>query len=418
MKKYHAYLALGLLSLSIPTAYATSFVEALSKGKIHADLRYRYEHVDEDNGKDHANASTLRTRLGYETKLFHGFKIFGEIENTVNIGSRRADDFLDPVGEGTTNHSVVADAHDTELNQMYLYYEGFGTKTKIGRQRIILDNARFVGNVGWRQNEQTFDAISVLNESIGDVKVNYVFIDNVNRIFTDNSHNSRQANDFRMDSHLLNISYHGLGFGTATAYAYWLNFNNYSSRYDFSGLSSQTLGIRLHGKPGVGPGIKALYTFEYAHQTDHANNPNNFGLDYYLVELGTQYQLNKKSSVFGKIGYEILSGEDGIAFSTPLATLHAFNGWADKFLTTPPDGLDDLFYTLGAKMFGAKLTVVYHEFESQGGGLDYGQEWDVILAKKFLKDYTISVKYANYDAEDFSFDTEKIWLTLGAKFKL
>ena len=41
-------------------------------------------------------------------------------------------------------------------------------------------------------------------------------------------------------------------------------------------------------------------------------------------------------------GYEVLGADDGAAltsFQTPLATLHKFQGWADKFLTTPPNGI-------------------------------------------------------------------------------
>jgi len=46
----------------------------------------------------------------------------------------------------------------------------------------------------------------------------------------------------------------------------------------------------------------------------------------------------------GLVGYEVLEGNGAIGFATPLATLHAFNGWADMFLTTPANGLKDLYF--------------------------------------------------------------------------
>ena len=47
-----------------------------------------------------------------------------------------------------------------------------------------------------------------------------------------------------------------------------------------------------------------------------------------------------------KAAYESLEGNGARGFSTPLATLHAFQGWADVFLNTPADGVDDASLTL------------------------------------------------------------------------
>ena len=49
-----------------------------------------------------------------------------------------------------------------------------------------------------------------------------------------------------------------------------------------------------------------------------------------------------------KLGYEELGSNAGLyGLQTPLATLHAFNGWADKFLVTPVDIPDVAAFTLG-----------------------------------------------------------------------
>ena len=106
------------------------------------------------------------------------------------------------------------------------------------------------------------------------------------------------------------------------------------------------------------------------------------------------------------------------AFQTPLATLHKFQGWADLFLVTPNNGIQDLNFTLAAKfpmvkaIPGLNASVTYHKFESDFGDIDYGQEWDAQIGFKILKT-AVLFKYANYDADAFNVDTEKFWVQLG-----
>jgi len=108
------------------------------------------------------------------------------------------------------------------------------------------------------------------------------------------------------------------------------------------------------------------------------------------------------------------------AFQTPLATLHAFNGWADMFLTTPATGLRDYYagatHKIGvAALPGLNANVTYHQFDSDFGGLNYGSEWDASLGFK-LGPVALLAKYANYKADSFAVDTEKFWLQAEANF--
>jgi hypothetical protein len=65
------------------------------------------------------------------------------------------------------------------VNQVFL--DGYGFK--LGRQKIIFDNARFVGDVGWRQNDQTFDAISYSNgKLVKDLTVTLDYVSKINPI--------------------------------------------------------------------------------------------------------------------------------------------------------------------------------------------------------------------------------------------
>ncbi|MBV1933804.1 MAG: hypothetical protein KUG59_03880, partial [Parvibaculaceae bacterium] len=133
--------------------------KALTEGDISLDVRYRYETVEQDGFANDATASTLRTKLGYKTGSFYGFAGLVEIENVAEIGN---DDDYNSTTNGNGAYPVVADPSGTEINQAALFYTGFDNTTLIGgRQKIQFDNQRFVGAVGFRQNDQTFDGVTV-----------------------------------------------------------------------------------------------------------------------------------------------------------------------------------------------------------------------------------------------------------------
>jgi hypothetical protein len=121
-----------------------------------------------------------------------------------------------------------------------------------------------------------------------------------------------------------------------------------------------------------------------------------------------------------KLSYEVQEGDGTDSFKTPLGTNHAFQGWADQFLNTPAQGLKDAYLTVvGNVIFGAKLIVSYHDFETDQDSLDAGNELDVLLEKTFNQHYTVGVKYADYQADDefpSLVDTEKFWVYGQVKF--
>lgn len=374
------------------TAYAESAVtKALAEGTGSASLRYRYEVVDQTGITEDAEASTVRTRVGYETGELSGLTGYIEFEDVRVVGSER----YNSTANGLSIYPVVADVESTELNQGYLLYKAGGETTlKAGRQRIIFDNARFVGNVGWRQNEQTFDALMVTNQSLPDTEVKLAYLSNINTI---------TAKDADLKGILLNATYSGLNAGKLTGYNYMLDYDN-------STADSQTLGVRFSGKQKAGD-VGILYTAEFATQSDYADAPSTVDADYTLLEGGVDV-----AGVTAKLGYEVLSGDGTYGFQTPLATKHAFNGWADKFLGTPTAGLQDTYLSVMGKVAGVKLLGVYHDYSADEGSADYGSEINLLAAKKFSKNYTAGVKYASYDADTVSVDTDKLWLWGQASF--
>lgn len=405
-------LATGLSSFAFVPATAQAddaFMEALTGGKVSFSARVRYENVDQDGIDKDADALTLRTTLGYKTGAFHGFSGFVEFEDVTSLGSER----YNSLSNGEAEYPVVVDPEGTEVNQAYLAYNNFDTTFKFGRQLITYRDApfhRFIGTVGWRQNWQSFDAFSIVNKSLPNTTLSYAYLDEVHTIFGDDRDAGLiKDGDIGMDSHLFNAQYTGLPIGKLEGYAYLLD---YEDSADNSDSSRATYGARLSGAKAVNDDFKVLYTAEYATQDDYADGEMD-QQDYYLVEVGGKY----KGWVL-KLSQEVQEGDGSFSFRTPLGTNHAYQGWADKFLNTPVQGLEDTYITLVGNILGAKLVAVYHDFETDEGSLDAGDEFDIMLQKTFNKHYTVGVKYADYNADDeFGLtDTQKFWLWGQVKF--
>lgn len=399
------------VSLSaVNVAEAKSLKEAFLEGQPYLDVRFRYEHIDQAGLADKAHAATIRTRLGYKTaEYMEMFSGVIEFENVTQVGNDNYNDTLN----GKTSRPVVADIENTEINQLFLKYTGVpDTWMKLGRQVITLDGHRFVGHVGWRQNNQTFDAVTIQNKSIEDTVIKYGYINGVNRIFGDDS----PVGDFDSDSHYINVSNKSLPIGKVTGYGYFFDFEN-----EAPALSSRTIGLSLDGKKPVNDEVSVKYHLEYAYQSDYADNTANYDADYYHIAPAVIWK-----GITATIGYEVLGSDNGVSFKTPLATLHKFNGWADVFLVTPAAGLEDFYLDLTYKVKGQEgdlsflngllVKFQYHDFSAESGGADYGTEYGIYI-KQPINEYAYAeLKYADYNADGFATDREKVTIGLGLKF--
>ncbi len=408
-------LAVGGMAASMPVAYAAdTLVEALSSGKVSGQLRYRYEWVDDATKTEQAGASTLRTRLGYMTGDYLNLSGFIQLQDVHVVGSEHYNSTVN----GRTQYPIVADPEGAQVQQAFLSYKGLPDTTfKYGRQGINLDNQRFIGTVEWRQNAQAFDAFTVTNNSLPDTTIFYGHVMNVRRIF---GANSTQGN-LNMSSELLNIAYKGFTPVSIVGYGYFLDYDK--EQPISSTLSNKTLGLRFDG--GYKPesmGVKFLYTAEYANQSKYAGGAST--VDGYYTNLMAGVDV---SDVQIKLNHEVLSGDGTYGFSTPLATLHAFNGWADKFLATPRDGIKDTFLSASTILGGVNLTAVYRKYTSDNLGYDYGSEWNLQAAKKINKSLVLTAKYAAYSADDnannvarntstLAKDIDKFWLMADVQF--
>ncbi len=391
-------MSLGTLSTAVQAEDA--FMDALTGGKVSFSARVRYESVEQDNALKDADALTLRTTLGYKTGSFNGFTGFIELEDVSDLGS---DDYNSTTnGKGT--YSVIADPEGTEVNQAYLGYQYGDNEVRFGRQEIFYRKTpfhRFVGNVLWRQNHQSYDALRLTSKALTNTKFEYAYLTKIHTIFGEDSNTALiDDGDIDVEAHLLSVQYSGLPIGTISTYAHLVDYD------DSEAISNKIIGARLSGSQAVSDDVQVLYTAEYAQQDDYKDGTQD-DHNYYLAELGGKYK-----GWLAKLSHEVQEGDGTTSFKTRLGTNHAYQGWADQFLTTPAQGLEDTYLTVAGMVFGTRLVVAYHDFETNEDSIDAGDELNILLTKKFNQHYSIGVKYADYEAGDLAgkVDTEKFWV--------
>lgn len=383
-------------TLALAAAEPASFADAVAHGQVSVHARLRFEGVEQTGLLD-AETLTLRTRFGFSSAKFAGWQFLVEGENVAALdGDTYSQAGLNPAAGP---RAVVADPETTELNQLWAAFTHRTTTVTAGRQRLVLDNARFVGDVGWRQNQQTFDGVVVQDKTFDRTTLTYGYLDQVNRVF------SRRHPQGRWDSqsHIVHATHTASPAATVAVYAYLLEFAN--SRPN----SCATYGVSLAGTRPLTAALKLAYRAELARQTDHGSSPLNYETIYHLAELGVATK-----DLGLTLGHELLGSDGGVGFKTPLATLHAFNGWADLFLATPVNGLRDVYLRANATLpSGFALTAFHHWFEAARGGANLGTEFDLMLTRKFGKAVTAAVKFADFQCSCPTLpDSRKVWLQI------
>ncbi|MHA4836571.1 alginate export family protein [Sphingopyxis sp. MSC1_008] len=368
------------------------------------EARLRYESVDQDGLPADAEAVTLRVRAGVEAKAGRWSAL---IEGQGNLAI--IDDYFDGI-HGAATRPLVGDPDNIALARAQVRYASPAFALTAGRQRLGFDDERFVGSVGFRQNGQSFDAVRAEITPLKGVKADLAYAWSVRTIWgIDGTWPRQQA--VSGDNVFGNLSTQ-TPIGKLSSFAYLVD--QYEAAIQGYRLSSQSYGMRLDGTQPIGQ-AKLAYQLSYARQSDWHRNPSNYGADYYLADVAVDFGGPRVG-----VGYEILGADDGAAFTsfqTPLATGFKFQGWADKFLTTPPDGVRDLYASAGwgwkgvGPLQAVTLQAAYHDYRSDRASRSYGNEINLLASAKLGK-VTAAARYAHYNADTFATDTDKFWLQL------
>lgn len=362
--------------------------------------RLRHEMVEDDAFRKDADAITLRLRAGYLAELNESLRLLIEGEGTAAL----LDDY-NSTRNGRTDRPTVADPENFEINRAQLEWRpGEKTRVIVGRQRLVYDNNRFVSANGWRQNEQTFDALDIEHD-FGAFRLRYSYADRVQRIFGQR-HPNRNLARWDLNTHLLHGSF-ALGPGRLAFYAHFIENDTLPL------TSHRNLGLRYTGEVKFSAAAldAVQWSAEYTKQDDYADGAASIDADYSLLEV-----VLTRAGYRARLGYEVAGGDGTYAFQFPLGAGHPFFGWADRFVTVPPRGLISPYLWLeGPVAFlpeGSRWTLGYHDFRPDQGSGRYGDEWNAQLAVPFGKKLNALVKYADYRARGFATDTRKFWIAL------
>lgn len=370
---------------------------------IIVDNRLRYEFVDQEGLAEQARALTLRTRLGFETPELAGVRVLLEVENLTAL----LDEYNDTLN-GKRRFPVVSDPEGAELNRAQVTWSGLPkTEVVLGRQRVALNNARFIGNSGYRQREQTFDAVRVENTALGPVTLSYIYLDRVLRVVGRDS----PLGEYDSDSHLLQAEAE-TPWGEAVVYSYLVDLKNAPV------LSAATHGARLEGTRSLIGDTAFTYAAEYARQSDYGSQPHSFDLDYLALEGGLEGEAWSAVA-----GMERLGGDGRTGLITALGSSHGPQGWSDAILSAPPEGLLDLNVTGAVEWKGApigqglRFTLAAFRFTDEGADRDLGSELNASVGTKLTRRLSAEVKAAVFDGETPAYaDRTKVWASTELKF--
>jgi hypothetical protein len=361
---------------------AAARLEELVPGKLNLDYRIRWELFELDDGSPNRDGFSHRLRYGYRTPDLHGFTAMAEGESLWAISD---DEEIHPLDEAGTG---------TDLNQLWLDYSNQDAGSiKLGRQLYVLDDQRFIGHVGWRQNIQTFDALTGALTAVDRFRLDAFYFEAVNRV--------NGAHDEFDGTWGLNASY---VFGDQLKLVgFYYRMEVDSGQTLGLAVNSDTIGARISGELDVREHLTLRYFASYAFQSDGDRHPASFDLSYVAGDIGATFHRFTLGA-----GVEFLEGDGASGFSTPVATVHKFNGYADVFLpiasTSIPSGLNDYYVYAGYKVplgeYGVvPIKVVYHRFDANDVSADYGQELDIVASYAVNKYMRLIAKFGRYNTD-------------------
>ena len=395
-----AVTAAALVAVFLPaTALAQTPDE--SGARVLFETRLRSETVDLEGFPEQAHALTLRSRLGWRSPTVQGLQLLVEGEGVAVLDDR----YSAPV-EPLPGRPSVGDGETLELNRAQVLWTGLPeTELIAGRQRLVVGNSRFFGNSGWRQNEQTFDAVRLTSTALNPVTLTYVFADRVQRPL---GHEHAQG-VWRGDIHLLQAEA-DTPLGRLSGFGLAVDLDNAAAQ------SSTTIGARLTGSRPLGDDLSLTWTAEYAVQSDGGANPADYRLDFQALALGVQ-----QPEWSASLGYERFDGDGFAGFQTPLGSGHGFLGWSDVITTTPAYGVRDLFLRgqISVPAFGRKVKLAgeVHAFHDADGAFGLGRELDLSAVLPVDLHWSVEIKAARFDSEHPTWpDATRGWLTLEYRY--
>jgi hypothetical protein len=278
---------------------------------------------------------------------------------------------------------------------------------KIGRQEMVYDGARLIGNIGWIQQAQSFDAVRA-DTKLGGTGLTAFFAQT-----TANTTHPTLGGTLGGPNNTFESIFSGLratwslgGKDRITPYVY----------YAFNPTRS--------GNGAVDPvpdALSMLYTglyvsksfgdfklrFDGAYQSGEQNATTNFGAYMLTAAVTTKHDIAEGGKV--ALWADYLSGDSNGAadgkisnFTTPYATNHKFYGHMDLFLNNPPTGLIDLVFKASIKTTPKlRWQLHVHKFQAVKSTAavqdkDLGAEIDLDMSYKIAANTSLRMGYSHF----------------------
>ncbi len=368
----------------------------LANTNLEVGFRLRHEQVAQ--GKQSAHANTVKLRVSSKSLINEHWQVEIELDHVQALSDDHHSD-----GVLANGQLVIADPEGTELNQIFIDAKFDLFKARLGRQKIAYSDQRFIGSVDFRQNDQTFDGLSLNIDLFTSSQLDYAFINNVNRIFGDDASSHLSPEDSRfevlagirpaalqgnheLEGHLINFSVKEWDYLELNSYFYSVNNQTLPS------FSNQTQGIRAEFQKQFNR-VRLLANLELAAQKQQKSAIEDW-IGYSMFEFGARYQRFQLT-----LRQELLNQKNGQAFITPLATLHKFNGWSDQFLVTPDEGLNDRLLRLQWKKRPITVDLRYHRYSTRKNATPLGSEINIDLIYSPARKHEVRIRYADFEAD-------------------
>jgi len=393
----------GFAGTASDDGLALKLSDSLANGRLLLDLRPRYNHIEETNKREAADAWTTRVLLGWQTAPLFDTRLTAQWIFADHIGAKRFND--EPAKIPASRYPLLPDPRYRGVNQLFADYSGIDdTRVKLGRQVVRMANQRFVSDNDFRQIPQVFDGVTVLTTTLPNTEIQ---VGEFRRVRT----SLGRTNALRL--HLLHAAWNPLAEQVLAVYVIGHDQAATGAQTGFANNANRVFGLRSEGAIAIGETQRLLYHAEFAQQKRFRGGDARIDAAYW--RLGAGWTTPRLSL---RIDHEHKGSNGGrYGFQTPLTDFYAFNGLALQYTSTPAQGLRDTWLTLRTQIARLDLFAEIHRFRADvpGGGVgrDLGREWDLTASYPLMANLTARLQLARFRAGEGARvrnDVDKTWL--------
>lgn len=418
---------LRAILMVLPVLYLCA--PAYGQLQVNAQLRTRTEFRNGQGaplakGADAAFFTSQRTRLGF---LYNAYRL--------KLGLTVQDARVWGQDASTINRTTTADNNGLMLHEAWAEIQLTDTliKTsaltlKIGRQELVYDDQRLLGNLDWLQQARRHDAALLKYES-SQWKLHAGAAFNQNKENTagtvyNNTPSGNYAGNTNGGTMYKSLQFLYAGRQWTTGSASWLFLADQFNKYHYDTVG--TVVTKAYDKGAWNRLTTGVYFNNTFHQLNltagayYQLGKTNAGqtLHGIMVSLLAAWQMNKKLSLAA--GYDYTSGGvtasgNSKAFDPLYGTPHKFRGFMDYFYAASGfggTGLQDCFLKLKWKVNArGALGLDAHQFNSVAvvadplkpgaTGKNFGQELDLIYNYTITPQVGVEAGYSHYFSTGF-----------------